>query len=538
MRSRMSSNRKWATWLVAAAVFFIVATNYSFRSEGFDISSLTHSPPSKTKATAQTPPPGLEHDSPRPPSGSKPQSTSQPTSLASCPECPTCPAVSEPAEKKLFLDLPPEYTVLSDEDRLCQSFYTEKYLQNIAAASTPLVEGANSAVTEFNVPTHPAHRKLTGASPVWLLQGVHWDPAKGSFIANADAEATKPIVLGGAPLGVLTYDENATGCLRSTKKRELIVYPALWEGTYPNIWHRLLEIWQAVHSFDAMRIALDPATGQPFLTKEQIASANVVLPSDAPGPWGDLWKIVTPTEHAALPPSALAPDTCYDVVIPTVGWASPFWSALLTSGYDTCPRQTLLTSFVNRLFKHYSVMPRPPADVAARPQAAPTITVIQRAANRKFRDFEALLEKLHARHPQSPVNVVDLALLSIKDQIALAQTTDVWVGHHGAGMTYVLFMPRTTAVVEILPPLFVSRGFRWLARMRGLVHFTVREMWRVEYEEKFEGKAKPADWKPERQGDNDANEWQSEEWVNIKHEDLLDVVDAAVLSQRERVNDL
>lgn len=529
--SRMPTSRKWASWLAAAVLFFIIATHYGIWSETFDIGSLTQSattqttqiPPKPTKATTQTQPAGLT---------SHPQSTSQQLACPE-PEKVTCPAATEKA--KPFLDLPTEYTTLSDEDRLCETFYTEKYIQSIATSSRSLLE-ANSAVTEFDVPTHPSHRKLNVATPVWLLQGVHWDPSSSTFLANANDKATKPTVYGGGPLSIVTYDANATGCLDSAS-REVVVYPALWEATFPNIWHRLLEIWQTQLSFDAVRIALKPGTSTPYLAASQIAAANVVLPADMPGPWGDLWKIVTPTPHAALPPSSLSPDVCYDVVVPTVGWASPFWSSLMTSTYETCPRQTLLTTFVNRLFAHYSITPRTPAAIATRSQP-PTITVIQRSTSRKFRDFEAFLDKLHARHPESPVNVVDLALLSTRDQIALAHNTDVWVGHHGAGMTYVLFMARTSAVVEILPPLFVSRGFRWLARMRGLVHFSAREMWRVEYEEKYEGKPRPLDWTPERQDDSDADGWQLEEWVNMKHEDILDLVDAAVLSQRERKNDI
>lgn len=532
---------------MAVAFFIIVATHYGLQSD-FNISSLTQSatasltdnPTQTIKATTQTPPAGLKHDQPPEPLAQlESQLKPEPTPLV-CPEpekvtCPTCPALPQTVEKKPYLDLPSEYTTLSDEDRICEDFYTEKYVQKIATSSRSLLSDAESAVTEFDVPTHPSHRKLNGATPVWLLQGVHWDPSKRSFLANSNQKAKMPTVYGMSPLSAVTYDPNATGCL-STSKRELVIYPALWEGTFPNIWHRLLEIWQTKLSFDAMRIALNPATDTPYLTREQAASANVVLPADMPGPWGDLWKIVTPSEHAALPPSVLSPDICYDVVIPTVGWASPFWSALMTSSYDNCPRQTLLTAFVNRIFEHYDITPRPPAAVAVRPQA-PTITIIQRGSSRKFREFEALLEKLHARHPESPINVVDLSLLSLHDQISLAHNTDVWVGHHGAGMSYVLFMARTAAVVEILPPLFVSRGFRWVARMRGLVHFTGRELWAAEYEEKYEGKPRPADWEPARQDDQDADGWQSEEWVNMRHEDVLDLVDAAVLSQLERKND-
>lgn len=540
MISRIS-HRKWASWFAAAVLFIIVATHYGIWNDSIDLASLTRESS------------GSYFDGPQAQAGLEPQQAeinnttpaAPPPEPLKCPDpepvvCPTCPALPEipEAQQKKHMDLPPEYTELTHEDQLCEDFYTEKYIYTIASDPITLLSTPGSEVTQFDVPTHPSQRKLARATPVWLFQGVHWSPGANAFVAQSDAKSERPKPYGMDTMSVVVYDPHAPGCLNTTEKRPLIVYPSMWEGTYPNIWHRLVEIWQAKHSFDAVRIALkDPATAKPFVTPAQLNAANVILPSPAPGPWGDLWKIVTPTDQAAFPPTALDPNVCYDVIHPTVGWASPFWSALLTSTYEYCPRQTLMNRFVRRVMQHFDVKPRSYNDVQRRP-GAPTITVVQRGTSRKFRDFDALLEKMHARHPDAPINVVDLSLLSYKDQIQLAQNTDVWVGHHGAGMTYVLFMPRTAAVVEILPPVFVSRGFTWLARMRGLVHFTARAMWQAEYEKKHDGKPIPEGWEPARQEDSDADGWQAEEWVWITHDEILDLVDAAVLSQKERINDL
>lgn len=493
----------------------IVATHYAVWTETIDITSLTQSATSYLK------------DYPTKPDTNLTESISCPIPQ-SPPEPPSCP---EP-EKPLYLDVPSEYALSSAEELLCEKFYTERYLQKIAATPRSLCN-SSSVVTEFEVPTHPSHRKLNSATPVWLFQGVHWDPARNAFVAQPDEQPETPLTYGVRPLSALRYAKDSPGCI-SASERQLIIYPALWEGTYSNIWHRLLELWQSKLSFDAMRIAVDQATGSPYLTAEQAAQAKVVFPDDLPGPWTDLWEIVTGSP--AQLPSTLSPDICYDVVIPSVGWASPFWSALLSSTYESCPRQTLMTSFVNRVLKFYGIPPRLPAEINARQH--PTITIIQRGNNRKFQDFDNLLQKLHERHPESAINVVDLALLSKREQIALAHDTDVWVAHHGAGMLFQLFMQRNAAVVEIVPPLFVSRGFRWIGRMRGLVHFIGKAMWKVEYEEKYNGVPKPLGWTPQRQADSDADNWQLEEWVWISHDEILDLVDAAVLSQRQRSNDL
>lgn len=521
------------SWVVVAVLFLIILTHYGIWTETIDISSLTQSAASHftdyhTKSNNNNSPPQVAiESSPNSASTSTLVFTSEPSACAQPSSCP------EPS-KSPYLDMPLDYSLSSAEDLLCEKFFTEKYVQSIATQSRSLCSNNGSMVTEFEVPTHPSHRKLNVATQVFLFQGVHWDPATKAFVARSDDRAASPAIYGQSPLSQLRYEKDAPGCL-STSERQLIVYPALWEGTFPNIWHRLLELWQSKLSFDAMRIALNPDNnGLPYLSKEQAARAKVVFPDDIPGPWTDLWEIVTGSP--AQSPTTLSPDTCYDVIIPTVGWASPFWSALLTSNYESCPRQTLMTTFVNTIMKFYKVTPSQPASISARQN--PTITIIQRSRSRKFQDFDSLLEKLHQRHPESAINVVDLELLSKREQIALAADTDVWVAHHGAGMMYQMFMQRNAAVVEILPPVFVSRGFRWIGRMRGLVHFIGKGMWKAEYEEKFKGIPKPVDWKPQRQGDSDADNWQFEEWIWISHEEVLDLVDAAVLSQRHRSNDL
>ncbi|POS81518.1 DUF563 domain-containing protein [Diaporthe helianthi] len=410
------------------------------------------------------------------------------------------------------------------------------YYTELPDDSTPLcAEG--SYVNGFEVPTNPHHHKLAGATPVYLMQGVTWDPARHTFHAQCgdDPRTRKPTVYG-SPIPGLTYDGAAaderslTACDRNTTGRQLVIYPALKE-TYENVWHKLMELWQNKLSYDAARIALDPATGEPFLTGEQVAGAKVVFPDDHQGPWDDAWGLLT-----GRPPvrySELDPDVCYDVVVGTVGWAGPFWSALLKTTYETCRHETLMTSFTRWVLGWYGIPERQSSDIRSKP----TITVVQRGSTRKFRDFDGLMKKIHAQHPGHAINVVDLALMGKREQIALLQSTDVLVGHHGAGLSYVMFMRPDSAVVEILPPFFSSRGFRTIARMRGLVHFIGRAMWKEEYLYTVEGIPVPDGWEPTLQSDGDANDWQTEEWIWITHEEILGLVDAAVKSQLHALGD-
>ncbi|KAG8162946.1 hypothetical protein KVR01_007424 [Diaporthe batatas] len=466
------------------------------------------------------------------------QKTAAPTDPASASTSPSRPH----RDPEYFTNLPKEYELATEDDDLCTLFYTDEYVYGIANSSTRLcAEG--SYVHGFEVPTNPHHHKLAGATPVYLMQGVTWDPTSRTFHAQCgDDPKTEKATVYGQGLPGLTYDGGAalvaetrstarsTGCDRHSKDRQLVIYPALKEK-YDNVWHKLMELWQNKLSYDAARIALDPATGQPFLTAEQVAGARVVFPDDHEGPWDDAWEMLTGKPPARY--SELDPDLCYDVVVGTVGWGGPFWSALLKTTYETCRRETLLTHFTRWVLGWYGIPERPSSDV--RPK--PTITVVQRGSTRKFRDFDSLMEKMHAQHPGYAINVVDLALMGKREQIALLQSTDVLVGHHGAGMSYVMFMRPDSAVVEILPPFFLSRGFRWVARMRGLVHFIGKAMWKEEYMQAVEGIPVPEGWKPSVQGDGDAADWQTEEWIWITHEEVLGLVDAAVKSQLHSLGD-
>lgn len=433
-------------------------------------------------------------------------------------------------DPEFFTDLPKEYELTSEDDDLCTLFYTDDYVYGIANSSTQLCR-EGSSVHGFAVPTNPHHHKLGPATPVYLMQGVRWDPERRRFDAQCGEDTAETPLVYGQPLPALSYGApRSTACDRHTRGRQLVIYPALKE-TYDNVWHKLMELWQNKLSYDAARIAVDPATGSTFLTEEQANGALVVFPDHHEGPWDDAWEILT-----GKPPirsSELSPELCYDVVVGTVGWGGPFWTALLKTTYEACRRETLLTSFSRWVLRYYGIEERPASDVREKP----TITVVQRGSTRKFRDFGALMDKMHAQHPGYAINVVDLALMSKKEQIALVQSTDVLVGHHGAGMSYVLFMRPDSAVVEVLPPLFLSRGFRWVARMRGLVHFIGKAMWKEEYLRDIEGVPLPEGWKPTAQDDGDANEWQTEEWVWITHEEILGLVDAAVKSQLHAVGD-
>ena len=143
------------------------------------------------------------------------------------------------------------------------------------------------------------------------------------------------------------------------------------------------------------------------------------------------------------------------------------------------------------------------------------------------------MESLKERYPRSPINVVDFASITFEEQIKLAQSTDILVGHHGAAMTHIMFMAAGATAVEILPRHFDQHVFRSEAAMCGVNYIARRCMHKEEYEHAVNGTPFPQDWKPPSpQG---FNHWQKKEWAYLTDEEFLGLIDAAVRSQMNKL---
>lgn len=307
-----------------------------------------------------------------------------------------------------------------------------------------------------------------------------------------------------------------------------------------NLWHKLMEIIQARHSFDALRIANNQDTGAPWLSENDAPNVQLVLDDDREELLDELWEIVTgnkPIRLSSLKQSSGQVPNCFgNVILPLPGCGSPFWSKLLAYDYkERCQSQTLLTTFVNRVFEFYAIEPRT-VDVAAEIHQYPTITIVQRTTNRKFieDDLTRWLSVLQQRYPQSPINVVDFGKITMQEQLRLVQGTDILIGHHGAAMAHTIFMTPEATVVEILPRYFNQHGFRAMAAMRGVNYIAGRQLYEEEYENAVHGKPLPLDWPPPPP--QDFNHFQTQEWVYLTDDDFLGLVDAAVRTQMNKLS--
>jgi hypothetical protein len=288
-----------------------------------------------------------------------------------------------------------------------------------------------------------------------------------------------------------------------------------------NVWHKLMEIWQVTITLDVLKMASDPVTGIPYLTPEEANNMTIVWEDDRTEYLDDVWRIVngkTPIRKSAMLPG------CYgNVVLPLPGSSSPFWLLLVEHLYHpVCESRFLLNTFLRRIYSHFSITPR------FKLTGKPVITIIDRQQTRKIYNINGMTENLRKKYPDHTIHLVDFATLSLREQIVLVQSTDVLIGHHGAGMTHVMFLPEESAVVEILPPTFSMLGFRQIGKMRGLQYFTEHSVW-------------VGDWERERQsqsefGENPMNEdgWQLEEWAYVREKDFEALVDAALRSQYNR----
>jgi len=164
---------------------------------------------------------------------------------------------------------------------------------------------------------------------------------------------------------------------------------------------------------------------------------------------------------------------CFDHAVLTV---PPRSSYFYPSRGVPCSPSHMMTSYVDWMLRNMSLV-----EVAPQQPAAQTVvlTLISRGGpkvtTRRLNNEAELLTRAQAHFGDTvAIRVVDFAALSFREQITTVRESHVLAGMHGAGLTHVLWLPRTTsrvALVEIYNTMD-EFTFKDLAALAGAGYFT------------------------------------------------------------------
>lgn len=459
----------------------------------------------------------------------------------------------------------------------CKKHFSGDYLVELRDHSIQYCEGDENGEAESRLTCFHGHvRDDNGADSFCIVSGALWDPKKHKFRLDCPVRRTPNVnetarglipftdlvpywfdtgpkrifegfvsMTGGGGEEETKEVSQADGALPPTSSFVLLVKR---EGA-GNLWHCLMEIWSMTMTMDVLRMARQEESGEPFYqTPIDMDNTHVVILDDhGPGPTMDLWRffsknpIVTLKDMTKDPSQVPLPlqenSSPTNIVVPLPGGSNPLWHndwAVRDCGPGDAP---LLQLFVQRVFAHFDV-PLLAGTRSDKDGKEPiVVTFIDRRGTRRLVNNVALLEALRARFPADHVVIqsVDMATLSLPDQLRLVQDTDVLVGVHGAGLTHTMFMRRGAgAVVEILPAGLTYKGFRNLAAMTGHHYFSAEaEMvaqGKEEEEEEVTDKSKDGKEAPKRRKRNDPpRPWQASN-VRMEEDRFLALVDVAIKS--------
>lgn len=305
-----------------------------------------------------------------------------------------------------------------------------------------------------------------------------------------------------------------------------------------NIFHNVMELWQAKLTLEALKTAVNPTTQQRYFTQEAVDNLQIVLEDDNETFIDEWWTMLS--SRPLLRKSSLD-ATCFgNVILPLAGSSSPFWlgSAPHQDGsFDRvdCYESSLMDDFVRDVYKKVGVKPVKVVQ-ADRPV---TITFVGRTTGREIFGLSSKLALLQDRYPDAIIREVEFSKLGLNEQVVVAATTDVLVGVTGAGMTQVLFLPEGASVAEIMPDQIDFEGFGNLARLKDLTYVRVHadpvvedQVNKVpvvadEKEQAIEG-GKHLFGSSDAKLESRSGSWQTEDWVYLSDQKFITLIDEAI----------
>jgi len=278
------------------------------------------------------------------------------------------------------------------------------------------------------------------------------------------------------------------------------------EDNSQNLWHTMMEIMSMTMSLDILRETMNLQTGRPFFTDKHVESTQVLILDELPdGPYYDLWSLFAgrpPVRFSEMPSGS---STRTSLIFPLAGSSNPFWQAEWVK--FNCGESVLLKTFSRRVLEFYNI-----SDNLPRSERQLVLTLIDRKEKRRLLHKAEYFDAVQAKFPDVLVQIVDFAELALAEQIKVAHSTDILVGVHGAGLTHGIFLPPSSAVVEIQPPTLKHQGFDLMAQSLG---------------HRYYGRHGSKHGSPDDNGD-----WQHDD-VFVGRRVFLDVVSEAITNMQE-----
>lgn len=76
------------------------------------------------------------------------------------------------------------------------------------------------------------------------------------------------------------------------------------------------------------------------------------------------------------------------------------------------------------------------------------------SVQRKIFNEAETYKAVYNKYPDACVNGLLLESVPMKEQLKFIRKTDILIGMHGAGLTHVLFLPKTSGLIELFPQKF------------------------------------------------------------------------------------
>ncbi|KAJ6263290.1 EGF domain-specific O-linked N-acetylglucosamine transferase [Drechslerella dactyloides] len=382
--------------------------------------------------------------------------------------------------------LPSEYFHDDVDEKWCEDRYGRAYLETIAKNARPYCTPSSRSQLDCLHSIMDGERRRDSFC---IARNVAFD--KGRFNIDCDTRDPAEPDLEGLPYlneflpywyktgPRVLFDDftrfppgataafDAHACDSPTTQRDDSYKVLIKREGGTNYWHTLMEILSFYFSVDALQMAIDKKTGKPYLSPEDTSKIQVVIADTHDNlAYRDLWGYFSdrPILNLSNYSKSDTPACLNNLIIPLPGASNPLWQGDWKP--RSCDHSLLVDTVRSRILNRLSIS-------TDRDFSHPVnVTFIDRRGSRKLTNSRELINTLKKAYPSVHVNVVDMAPLTLRQQLDIIVRTDVLVGVHGAGHTHGFFLPSQSSVVEILPDDLAHRGFRNLASLRGLRYFS------------------------------------------------------------------